>query len=32
MQITNFLRNGEFEDVLHNGHRAIEEVLLMDLV
>jgi glucosamine--fructose-6-phosphate aminotransferase (isomerizing) len=31
MQITNFLRNGEFEDVLRNGHRAIEEVLLMDL-
>ena len=31
MQITSFLRNGEFEDVLRNGHRAIEEVLLMDL-
>jgi glucosamine--fructose-6-phosphate aminotransferase (isomerizing) len=31
MQITNFLRNGEFTDVLLNGHRAIEEMLLMDL-
>ncbi|HZK29687.1 MAG TPA: glutamine--fructose-6-phosphate transaminase (isomerizing) [Methanoregula sp.] len=31
MQVTNFLRNGEFEDVLRNGHRAIEEVLLIDL-
>jgi glucosamine--fructose-6-phosphate aminotransferase (isomerizing) len=31
MQITSFLRNGEFEDVLRNGHRAIEEVLLIDL-
>jgi glucosamine--fructose-6-phosphate aminotransferase (isomerizing) len=31
MQITNFLRNGEFEEVLRNGHRAIEEVLLIDL-
>jgi glutamine---fructose-6-phosphate transaminase (isomerizing) len=31
MQITNFLRNSEFEDVLRNAHRAIEEVLLMDL-
>jgi glucosamine--fructose-6-phosphate aminotransferase (isomerizing) len=31
MQITSFLRNGEFEDVLRKGHRAIEEVLLMDL-
>jgi len=31
MQITNFLRNNEFDDVLQNGHRAIEEVLLLDL-
>jgi glucosamine--fructose-6-phosphate aminotransferase (isomerizing) len=31
MQITNFLRNGEFTEVLLNGHRAIEEMLLMDL-
>ena len=31
MQITSFLRNGEFEDVLRKGHQAIEEVLLMDL-
>jgi glutamine---fructose-6-phosphate transaminase (isomerizing) len=31
MQITNFLRNGEFTEVLLRGHRAIEEILLMDL-
>ncbi len=31
MQIINFIRDGEFEEVLLNGHRAIEEVLLMDL-
>jgi glutamine---fructose-6-phosphate transaminase (isomerizing) len=31
MQIINFIRDGEFEVVLRNGHRAIEEVLLMDL-
>jgi glucosamine--fructose-6-phosphate aminotransferase (isomerizing) len=31
MQITSFLRNGEFDEVLRNGHRAIEEVLLIDL-
>jgi glucosamine--fructose-6-phosphate aminotransferase (isomerizing) len=31
MKIINFLRNGEFDDVLRNGHRAIEEVLLLDL-
>lgn len=31
MQITNFLRNGEFTDVLLSGHRPIEEMLLMDL-
>jgi len=31
MQITNFLRNGEFTEVLLSGHRAIEEMLLMDL-
>jgi glucosamine--fructose-6-phosphate aminotransferase (isomerizing) len=31
MQIVNFLRDEEFEETLLNGHRAIEEVLLMDL-
>ena len=31
MQIINVIRDGEFEDVLGNGHRAIEEVLLLDL-
>jgi len=31
MQIVNFLRDEEFEGTLLNGHRAIEEVLLMDL-
>ena len=31
MQIINFIRGGEFDDVLGNGHREIEEVLLMDL-
>jgi glucosamine--fructose-6-phosphate aminotransferase (isomerizing) len=31
MQIVNFLRDGEFEPTLLNGHRAIEEVLLMDM-
>jgi glucosamine--fructose-6-phosphate aminotransferase (isomerizing) len=31
MQITSFLRNGEFDDILRSGHRAIEEVLLIDL-
>jgi len=31
MQITNLLRNGELDDMLQNGHRAIEEVLLLDL-
>jgi glucosamine--fructose-6-phosphate aminotransferase (isomerizing) len=31
MQIINFIRDGEFEEILLNGHRAIEEVLLMDL-
>jgi len=31
MQIVNFLRDEEFEVTLLNGHRAIEEVLLMDL-
>jgi glucosamine--fructose-6-phosphate aminotransferase (isomerizing) len=31
MQIVNFLRDDEFESTLLNGHRAIEEVLLMDL-
>jgi glutamine---fructose-6-phosphate transaminase (isomerizing) len=31
MQITNFLRNGEFTEILLSGHRAIEEMLLMDL-
>jgi len=31
MQITNFLRNGEFNEILLIGHRAIEEILLMDL-
>ena len=31
MQIINVIRDGEFEEVLRNGHRAIEEVLLLDL-
>jgi glucosamine--fructose-6-phosphate aminotransferase (isomerizing) len=31
MQIVNFLRDEDFEGTLLNGHRAIEEVLLMDL-
>ena len=31
MQIVNFLRDEEFTGPLLNGHRAIEEVLLMDL-
>jgi len=31
MQIVNFLRDEDFEGSLLNGHRAIEEVLLMDL-
>jgi glucosamine--fructose-6-phosphate aminotransferase (isomerizing) len=31
MQIVNFIRDEEFEGMLLNGHRAIEEVLLMDL-
>ncbi len=31
MQIIEFMRNGESEDVLLSGHRAIEEILLMDL-
>ena len=31
MQIVNFLREGEAEMTLLNGHQAIEEVLLMDL-
>lgn len=31
MQIVNFLRDEEFTGSLLNGHRAIEEVLLMDL-
>ena len=31
MQIINFIREGEFEEMLLSGHRAIEEVLLMDL-
>ena len=31
MQIINVIRGGEFDDVLGNGHRAIEEVLLLDL-
>ena len=31
MQIVNFLRDDEFEPTLLNGHRAIEEVLLMDM-
>jgi glucosamine--fructose-6-phosphate aminotransferase (isomerizing) len=31
MQIINFIRDGEFDEMLRNGHRAIEEVLLMDL-
>ncbi len=31
MQITNFLRHGEFTEMLLSGHRAIEEMLLMDL-
>jgi glucosamine--fructose-6-phosphate aminotransferase (isomerizing) len=31
MQIVNFLRDDEFGSMLLNGHRAIEEILLMDL-
>jgi glucosamine--fructose-6-phosphate aminotransferase (isomerizing) len=31
MQIVNFLRDNEFGSTLLNGHRAIEEILLMDL-
>ena len=31
LQVINLIRDGEFEEVLRNGHRAIEEVLLMDL-
>jgi len=31
MQIVNFLRDEDFKGTLLNGHRAIEEVLLMDL-
>jgi len=31
MQIVNFLRDNEFGSMLLNGHRAIEEILLMDL-
>jgi glutamine---fructose-6-phosphate transaminase (isomerizing) len=31
MQIVNSICNEEFEDVLLNGHRAIEEILLMDI-
>jgi glucosamine--fructose-6-phosphate aminotransferase (isomerizing) len=31
MQIINFIRDGEMEEPLRNGHRAIEEVLLIDL-
>jgi glucosamine--fructose-6-phosphate aminotransferase (isomerizing) len=31
MQIINFIRDGDLEEMLRNGHRAIEEVLLVDL-
>jgi glucosamine--fructose-6-phosphate aminotransferase (isomerizing) len=31
MQIVNFLRDNEYGSTLLNGHRAIEEILLMDL-
>jgi len=31
MQIINFLREDEFGSILLNGHRAIEEILLMDV-
>ena len=31
MQIINFIRDGDLEEMLRNGHRAIEEVLLIDL-